>query len=89
MKHIWLIYLGIALLVLSAFPTQAYSGEGPSFLQTGKAYNMVISGTLCENITVLEIDHGWIRIKQAGREYWLNTNFIEKIFPVIRKPTNP
>ena len=89
MKFTGLICLGVALLVLSALPAPAHSGDVPSFLQPGKSYNMSIGGTFHENIAVLETDRGWIKVKQAGREYWLNTRFIERVFPDMRKPAKP
>ncbi|MFZ2447546.1 MAG: hypothetical protein WAW37_14420 [Syntrophobacteraceae bacterium] len=88
MKHARLMCLVIAVLILAATPAPAHSGEAPSFLQTGKSYNMTIGGTFHENVTIVEIDHGWLKVKQSGREYWLNANFIERIFPDVRKPAN-
>ena len=88
MKHASLFCLVAVLLILSTFSIAAYSSEAPSFLQAGKAYNMTIGGTFSENVTILEIDNGWVKVKQAGREYWLNMNHIERIFPDTRKPAN-
>ncbi len=50
MKHILFFGMVIALFILSALPVPAHSGEAPSFLQAGKAYNMVIGGAFNENV---------------------------------------